>query len=94
MTSHSMGAALIAILAALQLYLSARFRRLVTPAPAAATPVGVALVITAATRLGRIPLGRGDPERGPGAQVDHIAVAQGDGFARGDLIAVDQGAVR
>ena len=39
-------------------------------------------------------LAAGDPERGPGAQVDHIAVAQRYGFAGRDFVAVDQGAVR
>jgi hypothetical protein len=143
------GVALIAVLVALQLYLSARFRRLVSPALAAATVVALALVITAATRLStplptrsrraratplhgtsrsrwqarrcsprwcwpasgrgwpnitksasitpngpwRLSLAAGDRERGPGAQVDHIAVAQPDGFARRDLDAVDQRAV-
>jgi hypothetical protein len=60
------GVALIAILVALQLYLSARFRRLVNPALAAATLVGVALVITTATRLS--------------AEAGHLTVAKQDAF--------------
>jgi hypothetical protein len=60
------GVALIAILVALQLYLSARFRRLVSPALAAATLVALALVITAATRLS--------------AEAGHLKVAKQDAF--------------
>ena len=60
------GVALIAILVALQLYLSARFRRLVNPALAAATMVAVALVITTATRLS--------------AEAGHLKVAKQDAF--------------
>jgi hypothetical protein len=60
------GVALIAILVALQLYLSARFRRLVSPALAAATLVGVVLVITAATRFS--------------AEAGHLKVAKQDAF--------------
>jgi hypothetical protein len=60
------GVALIAILVALQLYLSARFRRLVNPALIAATVVAVALVITAATRLT--------------AEAGHLKVAKQDAF--------------
>jgi hypothetical protein len=60
------GVALIAVLVALQLYLSARFRRLVTPALAAATLVAAALVITAATRLS--------------AESGHLKVAKQDAF--------------
>jgi hypothetical protein len=60
------GVALIAILVVLQLYLSARFRRLVNPALVAATLVGVALVITAATRLS--------------AEAGHLKVAKQDAF--------------
>jgi hypothetical protein len=60
------GVALTAILLALQLYLSARFRRLVSPALAAATLVAVALVITAATRLT--------------AEAGHLKVAKQDAF--------------
>jgi hypothetical protein len=60
------GVALIAILVALQLYLSARFRRLVNPALAAATVVAVALVIGAATRLS--------------AEAGHLKVAKQDAF--------------
>src|SRR6202012_5131964 len=41
----------------------------------------------------QLSLAAGDPERGPGAQVDHIAVAQRDGFAGRDFVAVDQRAV-
>jgi hypothetical protein len=62
----AVGVALIAVLVALQLYLSARFRRLVSPALAAATLVGVALVITAATRLS--------------AEAGHLKVAKQDAF--------------
>src|SRR6202020_140821 len=60
------GVALIAILVGLQLYLSARFRRLVSPALVAATLVGLVLVITAATRLS--------------AEADHLKVAKQDAF--------------
>jgi hypothetical protein len=60
------GAALIAILVGLQLYLSARFRRLANPALVAATLVGVALVITATTRLS--------------AEAGHLKVAKQDAF--------------
>jgi hypothetical protein len=60
------GVALIAILVGLQLYLSARFRRLVNPALVAATLVAVALVITAATRLS--------------AEAGHLKVAKQDAF--------------
>ena len=60
------GVALIAVLVALQLYLSARFRRLVNPALAAATLVAVALVIAAATRLS--------------AESGHLKVAKQDAF--------------
>ena len=60
------GVALIAVLVALQLYLSARFRRLVNPALVAATLVAVALVITAATRLS--------------AEAGHLKVAKQDAF--------------
>jgi hypothetical protein len=60
------GVALIAILVALQLYLSARFRRLVNPALAGATLVAVVLVITAATRLS--------------AEAGHLKVAKQDAF--------------
>jgi len=60
------GVALIAILVGLQLYLSARFRRLVTPALAAATLVAAALVITAATRLS--------------TEAGHLKVAKQDAF--------------
>jgi hypothetical protein len=60
------GLALIAILVALQLYLLARFRRLVNPALIAATVVAVALVITAATRLT--------------AEAGHLKVARQDAF--------------
>ncbi len=59
-----MGVALIAILVALQLYLSARFRRLVNPALAAATLVGVAL--DQRRRLGSRP--EADHLRGPARQ--------------------------
>ena len=62
----AVGVALIAVLVALQLYLSARFRRLVNPALAAATLVAVALVITAATRLS--------------AEAGHLKVAKQDAF--------------
>ena len=47
----AVGAALVIILVALQLYLSARFRRRVSPALAAATLVALALAITGWTRL-------------------------------------------
>ena len=47
----AVGAALLAILVALQLYLSARFRRLVSPALAAATLIALALTLTGWTRL-------------------------------------------
>jgi len=47
----AVGAALLVILVGLQLYLSARFRRRVSPALAAATLVAVALAITGWTRL-------------------------------------------
>ena len=60
------GVALIAVLVALQLYLSARFRRLVNPALAAATLVAVVLVSTAATRLS--------------AETGHLTVAKQDAF--------------
>jgi hypothetical protein len=60
------GVALIAILVGLQLYLSARYRRLVNPALVAATLVGVALVITATTRLS--------------AEAGHLKVAKQDAF--------------
>jgi hypothetical protein len=60
------GVALIAVLVALQLSLSARFRRLVNPALAAATLVAVALVVTAATRLS--------------AETGHLTVAKQDAF--------------
>jgi hypothetical protein len=60
------GAALIALLVALQLYLSARFRRLVSPALAAATLVAVVLVSTAAARLG--------------AEAGHLTVAKQEAF--------------
>ena len=60
------GVALIAILVALQLYLSARFRRLVNPALVGATLVAVVLVITAATRLS--------------AEAGHLKVAKQDAF--------------
>jgi len=60
------GVALIAILVVLQLYLSARFRRLVSPALAVATLIAVALVITAATRLS--------------AETGHLKVAKQDAF--------------
>jgi hypothetical protein len=62
----AVGVVLVAILVALQLYLSARFRRLVSPALAAATLVAVALVITAATRLS--------------AEAGHLKVAKQDAF--------------
>jgi hypothetical protein len=62
----AVGVVLVAILVALQLYLSARFRRLVSPALAAATLVAVALVITAATALS--------------AEADHLKVAKQDAF--------------
>ena len=62
----AVGVLLVAILVALQLYLSARFRRLVSPALAAATLVAVALVITAATRLS--------------AEAGHLKVAKQDAF--------------
>jgi hypothetical protein len=45
------GAALLAILVALQVYLSVRFRRQVSPALAAATLVALALTVTGWTRL-------------------------------------------
>src|SRR5580700_6382087 len=60
------GLALIAVLVALQLYLSGRFRRLANPALAAATLVGVVLVITAATRLS--------------AEAGHLKVAKQEAF--------------
>jgi hypothetical protein len=60
------GVALIALLVALQFYLSARFRRLLSPALAAATLVAVALVITSATRLS--------------AEAGHLKVAKQDAF--------------
>jgi hypothetical protein len=60
------GVALIAILVALQLYLTARFRRLVNPALAAATLVAVALVITTAAQLA--------------AETGHLKVAKQDAF--------------
>jgi hypothetical protein len=60
------GVALIAILVALQLYLRARFRRLLNPALAAATLVAVALVVTAAARLS--------------AEAGHLTVAKRDAF--------------
>jgi hypothetical protein len=60
------GVALIAILVALQLYLSARFRRLVSPALGAATLVAVILVSTAAARLG--------------AEAGHLTVAKQEAF--------------
>jgi hypothetical protein len=47
----AVGAALLVILVALQLYLSVRFRRRVSPALAAATLVALALAITGWTRL-------------------------------------------
>jgi hypothetical protein len=47
----AVGVVLLAVLLALQLYLSARFRRRVSPALAAATLVAVALAITGWTRL-------------------------------------------
>jgi hypothetical protein len=47
----AVGVVLLAVLVALQLYLSARFRRRVSPALAAATLVAVALAITGWTRL-------------------------------------------
>jgi hypothetical protein len=60
------GAVLIAVLVALQLYLSARFRRLVNPALAAATAVAVAFVITSAAQLS--------------AETGHLKVAKQDAF--------------
>ena len=60
------GVALIVILVLLQLYLSARFRRLVSPALAAATLLAVVLVISAATRLS--------------AEAGHLKVAKQDAF--------------
>jgi hypothetical protein len=60
------GVALIAILVALQLYLWARFRRLVSPALAAATLVAVILVSTAAARLS--------------AEAGHLTVAKQEAF--------------
>ena len=60
------GVTLIAILVALQLYLSARFRRLVNPALVGATLVAVVLVITATTRLS--------------AEAGHLKVAKQDAF--------------
>src|SRR5580698_5509701 len=62
----AVGVVLVAILVALQLYLSTRFRRLLSPALAAATLVAVALVITAATRLS--------------AEAGHLKVAKQDAF--------------
>ena len=60
------GVALIAVLVALQLYLSARFRRLVNPALVAATVVAVVFVLTASTRLS--------------AESGHLTVAKRDAF--------------
>jgi len=60
------GVALIGILVALQLYLAARFRRLVSPALAAATLVAVVLVSTAAARLC--------------AEAGHLTVAKQEAF--------------
>jgi hypothetical protein len=60
------GVALIAVLVALQRYLSIRFRRLVNPALAAATLVAVALVIAPAARLS--------------ADAGHLKVAKQEAF--------------
>jgi hypothetical protein len=60
------GLAAIAALAAFQVFLARRFRRLVNPALAAATVIAVALTATAAARLG--------------AESGHLQVAKQDAF--------------
>jgi hypothetical protein len=60
------GAALLAVLVALQLFLHARFRRLVNPVLAAATLITLILVTAAAARLG--------------AEGGHLKVAKQDAF--------------
>jgi hypothetical protein len=68
------GLAAIAALAAFQVFLARRFRRLISPALAAATLIAVALTATAAARLG--------------TESGHLRVARQDAF--GSIVALSQ----
>jgi hypothetical protein len=68
------GVVLVAVLVAFQLFLSARFRRTVSPALAAATVLALALAVVTAGRLD--------------AEASHLTVAKQDAF--GSIVALSQ----